>query len=312
MEQKKPKILTIGSANMDMTLRLTRVPSPGETLIDNGSVSYSPGGKTANAAAAFAKLGADCVFCTRLGADTHGQRLYNTYRSLGIDTQFITVDKTVPTGFAAVLVEADGQNRIIVYPGANAGFTREDVDAALTCAPDAIFLQFEIPFEIVEYILHQAYLMRIPVFIDGGPASADYRLEALPSIELFSPNEEETFVYTGIRPTGADSCLRAAIELQRRVRARYYVLKLGDRGAYIYDGRLCHMIASYTVAAVDTTAAGDAFTAALTLEYLRNGGNMPDACRFANAVGALTVMREGSTTAIPTAAEVADFMRRHA
>ena len=129
-------------------------------------------------------------------------------------------------------------------------------------------------------------------------------------LEIFSPNESETEIYTGIKPTGAESCMRAALALSRIVKAKYYVLKLGERGAFIFDGRICHMVPSYRVKALDTTAAGDAFTAAMTVAYAEGGcADILSAVRFANAVGALTVTRLGASRSIPTREETEAFIR---
>ena len=97
------KILLVGSANMDLSMNMLRVPAAGETLIDDGGVAYLPGGKGANAAAAFSRLGGHCVFCTKLGADLHGQKLYSYYKDVGIDTSFVKVDHENPTGLAVVM-----------------------------------------------------------------------------------------------------------------------------------------------------------------------------------------------------------------
>ena len=109
------RVLIIGSSNMDLSLNVYRAPREGETVVDDGGVAYTPGGKGANAAIAFSRLGASAVFSTRLGADSHGQQLYNFYKESGLDTSYIKVDREAPTGFAVVIKEAVGSNRIIVY-----------------------------------------------------------------------------------------------------------------------------------------------------------------------------------------------------
>ena len=136
-------------------------------------------------------------------------------------------------------------------------------------------------------------------------------MEDLPPLEVFSPNETETEVYTGIQPTNAESCLRAAMELAKRVRAKYYVLKLGSRGAYVYNGRQCYLMPAISEKAVDTTAAGDAFTAAMTLRYLENGGDILDAVRFGNVVGGISVTRPGASESIPTKEEAERYLATH-
>ena len=303
------KILVIGSSNMDLSMNLFKLPEAGQTVIDDGGVAYTPGGKGANSAIAFARLGADCVFCSKLGADLHGQRLYNYYKESGINTSYVKVDHDYPTGFAVVIKEATGENRIVVYPGANGNLTNDNILDAFSCQPDAVYLGFEIPFSSVLAAAKIAAARGIPIFIDAAPASRDYALDTLPAIEVFSPNETETLEYTGIKPAGSESSLRAAYALYSKVKCKYIVIKLGARGAFVYDGKHFDMIPPYKAdKVVDTTAAGDTFTAALTLEYLRNGGNIVGAVNYGAAAAAITVSRSGAASSIPSADEVAQFM----
>lgn len=304
---KQKRILVVSSANMDFIMNIRTLPSAGQTLIDDGSYRFVAGGKGANAAVAIQRLGGDCVFCTRLGNDANGAILQNLYEKEGIDTRFIAHDKKNNTGLAAIMVEENGINRIIVYPGANMALTKNDIDGGFTCYPDALFLQMEIAPEAVIYAAKCAAAQNIPIFMDAAPADRYFPFAELPPLEVFSPNETETETYTGISPNSPDNCLRAAIALSKMVNSQYYVIKLGNRGVYIYDGLYYHCIPAYDVKAIDTTAAGDAFTAAFTLEYLRSG-DAERAGKFGNAVGALTVTRAGAYTSLPTAAEVSEFL----
>lgn len=299
------KILVVGSANMDLSMNMYKVPEVGETLIDDGGVAYIPGGKGANAAVALTKLGADCYFCAKVGADLHGQKLYQYYKELGINTSYLKVDRETPTGLAVVMKESDGNNRIVVYPGANGNLTVDNINEAFECAPDALYIGFEIPFQIALAAARIASSRGIPIFVDAAPAGKDYPLESLPMVEVFSPNETETETFTGILPQGTDSALRAALALYKRVKAKYIVIKQGDRGAFVYDGKHFFVIPSIRIGkAVDTTAAGDAFTAALAVEYLNNGANIRNAVKFGVAAGAITVTRKGAASSIPTGDEV--------
>ena len=276
----------------------------------SGGYSYVPGGKGANSAVTFARLGDDCIFCTRLGQDTNGARLRAIYEREGIDTRFIAQDKTTPTGLASILVEEDGTNRIIVYPGANQKLSPADVEEAFTSYPDAVFLQFEIPDRAILAAAAFAREKKIPLFIDAGPARSDFPLEQLNPIEIFSPNETEARVFSGIDPSNAENCLRASIKLSASIKAKYTVIKLGGRGAYIYDGKYYHIIPAVSVPVVDTTAAGDAFTAALVHFYLE-GKDMERATYLANCAAAIVVSREGAYSSIPTLKEVLAFAEAH-
>ena len=224
-----------------------------------------------------------------------------------MDVSYIKRDPTVASGLAAILVEKTGQNRIIVFPGANSKIELDTVSEAIKSKPDALYMQFEINYDAIIHAANEASKAGIPIFIDAGPANKDFPLDKLPEVTVFSPNESETEAFTGIAPTSEEKCKEAALKLLDLVKAKYIVIKLGGRGAYIFDGVNGVIKAPYDMPVVDTTAAGDAFTAALTLEYLRSG-DMMGACDFANAAGSITVSRHGASSSIPNEAEVTEFL----
>ena len=260
----KPRILCVGSANMDLVMKMERVPERGETLITARDYEFIPGGKGANAAVACARLGADTLLCTKLGDDANGKVLREMYVKENISPRFIGVDKHNNTGLAGIFLESSGANRIVVYPGANNALTTDDLEEAFISYPDALLMQFEIPESTIVKACRMAAERGVKVFIDAGPARADFPLRELGQLEIFSPNETETLAYTGISPDTMSSTMSASVKLSVMVNAKYIVLKLGSRGAYVYDGVNADIVPSYDVTAIDTTAAGDAFTAALT------------------------------------------------
>lgn len=307
---KTPRILTIGSANIDLMARMSKIPSVGQTIKESAGYEYIPGGKGANAALAVHRMGAESIFCAKRGNDTHGARLAEIYTASGINARFVSATNKERTGLALVMVEANGSNRIVAYPGANTLLRAEDAEEAMTCYPDALLIQFEIPYDTVIASISYAREMGIPVIIDAAPASKEYDLEALGPVEIFSPNETEIYTYTGIKATSTDNCLKACLALSNKVKAKYYVLKLGERGVFLYDGTYFKFIASHTVEAVDSTAAGDVFTAALAVEYMRSG-DIKRACEYANIAGALTVTKEGAFTSVPTHEDIRNFVLKN-
>lgn len=304
----KKRILVVGSANMDFVMNVSRLPSPGETLVENGGYRLIPGGKGANSAITVERLGGDCVFCAKLGRDPHGEALRRLYEAEGINLSALKFTADAPTGLAAITVEKNGQNRISVFPGANDFLNADDAEEALLCYPDALYMNFEIPTDAILTAAYYAAKKDIPIILDAGPAKPDFPFDRLPPLEIFSPNESETEALTGIVPNSADNALRAAVTLQKTVKSHYYVIKLGEKGALVYDGKYYNIASAYEVKAVDTTAAGDSFTAALTLEYLRSE-NIMRALRYANAVGAYVVSHHGSSTSIPKEKQLSDFMK---
>lgn len=307
----KSRILVVGSSNIDFVCQVDRVPVQGETMLCDKNYAFVPGGKGANTAVAAARLGADVVFCTRVGDDSYGSQLLEKYKSEGIDTRFVNMDRSARTGLAVIMVEGSGENRIVVYPGANMNLDKDDIESAFTTYPDALVMQLEIDREAVIAASNLARKKGAKVFLDAGPATVDFPLEELGQLEVISPNETETRILTGIIPNSSDNCLRACVALMNRVPCKYVVLKLGDRGCFVYDGLHCHHIAPLDVGTpVDTTAAGDAFTAALATRYMHNGNDIIDACEFANAVGGYVVTKAGAFPSLPTIKELRDFLEK--
>ena len=305
----KKRILIIGSSNLDFVMNMYKLPEAGETIVDNGGVAYIPGGKGAGAAIAFSRLGAESVFCAKLGADIHGQKLYNYYKEIGLNTTYIKVDHDNPTGLAVVMKEGEGRTRTVVFPGANAQLTTEIIMEAFECNPDALYLGFEIPYPMVVTAARVAASKGIPIFIDATSASKELDLEQLPPVEIFSPNEQEAQELTGILPTSMETSLRAALAIARKSKARNVVIKQGARGAFLYDGKRYNTFPAVRAdKTVDTTSAGDAFTAAMVLEYLRNGGDIKEAIKYGNVAAAITITRAGAGSSIPTEAENEAFL----
>ena len=305
-----PRILVAGSANIDFITNVKTLPIGGETVITDENYALVPGGKGGNTAGAAARAGGNVIFCTKVGNDPYGATLMDAYKREKIAVRLGENLPNVSTGLASIIVEtATGQNRIVVYPGANNYLTSEDVEEGLLSYPDAMLLQMEIKPQTVINSTLLANRKNVPVILDAGPADRAFPLNKLGRLEIFSPNETEAYIYTGIHPTNLDNMLKICMELFKVVKTKYIVLKLGDRGCYIYDGLRCKVVPAFDIRAVDTTAAGDTFTAALAVEYFRNGGNIIKACKYANAAGALSATRPGAYTSIPTDSEIRTFIK---
>ncbi len=307
-----PKILTVGAAYMDMIAGMPRFPAVGETVLcEEGGTSLLPDGRAGNCAVALSRLGARAVLCCRVGEDINGQRLHSAYRQAGVDTSAIVADTHTPTGLSLIMTDGVNPPRTVTYPGANANLTPANLTAAFESAPDALLLHLDAPEDTVLSAAAKASDRHIPIFMDPAPLPHSFPFGSLPELEVFAPNEAEVQRLTGILPSGSDSCLRAAIELTKLVKAKLYIIKLGDRGAFIFDGRRCEVVGTYVVHTVDTAGVGDAYISALTLEYMRTGGDFRQACRYAAAVCALTVSRPGILGAFPTDEEAQTFMAKN-
>ena len=300
-----PAILTLGSINIDLILSMERLPVAGENLFGKDYL-YVPGGKGANQAVAASLLGANVVFVGKVGDDINGKSLIRELHKKGITTEYIYLDKTVPTGLAAIVLESMSQNRIIVYPGANMSITENEVIRAFERSYDALLLQLEIPEQTVISACSLAKAKNIPVIVDAGPAQ-DFPLEKIKGIEILSPNETETYAMCGIKPNNYQNAVEAAKILKKRSGAKFVVIKLGDKGALLFLDSHCELIPSIPVEVIDPTAAGDAFIAALTIEYLRSG-NIVKAVQYGNIVGAISVTKLGAQPSLPTIFEVEEFI----
>ena len=299
----KPRILVIGSINMDVVLRAEKFPAPGETVVGT-DLSLIPGGKGANQAVALSRLGASASLLGCVGKDPWGEELIEKLEENGVDTVNVTSDESLPTGNATIIVDSEGENRIVLIAGANDALRPGLVDAALDAESscDAILLQLEIPLRTVYHAISAGAARGIPVILDAGPPRA-VPLEKLRGVTVLSPNESETEALTGIRPGDLDSAGKAAALLEESTGANEVVLKLGERGALFKDNGRYELVEAHQVEVVDTTAAGDSFTAALALEHSRGAG-IAKAVRRALAAGALAVTRLGAQPSLPTAEEV--------
>ena len=300
----KPSVLVIGSINMDLVLKSEKVPVGGETVLGE-SYAYIPGGKGANQGVAAARLGADVTFVGRVGEDANGKELKGNLLKEGICADFVIEDPESSTGLAAIMLEETGQNRIIVIPGANMRITKEDLQTAFEQTYDAVIIQLEIPDEIVMEACRLGKEKNIPVILDAGPAKS-FPLEKLEGLEILSPNESEAFALTGVEVHSIESAEKAANVLKERSNAKIIVMKMGSLGAYLYKDGEGEFFPAHKVKAVDTTAAGDAFTAALTVKYI-SSGDINEAIQFANVVGAITVTRIGAQPSLPTVEGVRKF-----
>jgi ribokinase len=305
----KPRILVVGSVNMDLVARVDHMPGPGDN-VRGWDLKTIPGGKGANQAVAAARLGAESVFLGRIGDDPFGERLRHGLADAGVRTDALKVVLDCPSGIALILVDAAGQNSIVVTAGANGRLGPEDLDLArdLVAAADAVVLQLEIPPETVARAIHLARTLGVRTVVDAGPPRMPVDTSVF-ECDLLTPNEAEAAALLGIEP-GAESPKAMAEELLARG-PRAVVLKAGAHGAVVADnGRLEH-VPAFKIDPVDTTAAGDAFTAALAVEFVR-GTDLVAAARTANAAGALACLKLGAQPSMPTAEEVAAFLARHA
>ncbi|MFJ3692654.1 ribokinase [Streptomyces sp. NPDC090052] len=293
-------LLVVGSANADLVIGVERRPAPGETVLGSDLVIH-PGGKGANQAVAAARLGARSALLARVGDDANGRLLLESQRAAGVDTVGVLVGGA-PTGVALITVDPSGDNSIVVSPGANARLTPADIRAAgsLFEAARVVSTQLEIPLETVTELVR--VLPDGTRFVLNPSPPQPLPDEILAACDPLVVNEHEARTVLGdAAGDSPEDWARALLALG----PRSVVITLGAAGALVADGRTgtsAH-VPSLKVDAVDTTGAGDAFTAALAWR-LGQGEDLAQAAAFAARVGATAVTKPGAQESYPTADEV--------
>jgi ribokinase len=294
-----PEITIVGSANLDLVVDVDHVPLVGETVL-GGDLRRIPGGKGANQAVAAARLGRRVAMVGRLGADEGGAILRAALDADGVDTVALLTTEGTPNGVALISVDADGDNAIVVSPGANGRVDAADVTRAGTLVSEAtvLLLQLEVPLEAVTAA---ALVAGGTVVLNPAPAPSEPLPQALlDQVDILVPNQTELATLTG-HDGPVDATVAA--ELARRLPSPIVVVTLGASGALVVtDDAIAHVPAP-AVHPVDTTAAGDSFCAAMA-DGLVRGLDIVDAVRWAVRVGAATTLRAGAQPSLPTPAEV--------
>jgi ribokinase len=302
------RVVVAGSNNFDMVVNTERFPRQGENLLAS-NLKFFPGGKGANQAVAVARLGAKVTLIGAVGQDFIGDFLLRNLEANGIDTRWIKREPSRTTGCAFIAIYPSGNNSIVVDPGAN--FTLQPADIGKTkesiAAADAILTVLEIPMETVEATLRAGREAGKLTVLDAGPPRR-CSAELLGLADIVSPNETELEALSGQPVQGRESARKAAEKLLD-LGARTVVVKMGSDGSMLVNPEGAKHFPAHKIEAVDPTAAGDAFSAALTVK-LASGAAIDDAIRYANAAGALAVTKLGALPSLPTRDEVEAFAER--
>lgn len=286
---------------MDLVIRCRSLPHPGETIIAESSGEFF-GGKGANQAVAAARAGGQVQMVGRVGDDSFASRLRANLDEQHIDSRWVHSTRDCPSGVAVVAVDVQGQNSIMVSPGANARVTPADVEQARSAieSSDVLLLQLEIPVDAVLAAMRIARGAGARIILDPAPAPAAWPEELL-QVDLLCPNELEALTLAA--KAGRDASLAEAAMRLHELGARHVAITLGESGALLSGDAGQEVIASYPITTVDTTAAGDAFAGALAVHWAEQG-DLAAAVRFANAAGALAASREGAQSGMGTRREI--------
>jgi ribokinase len=298
-----PKIVVIGSFNMDLTAYMERLPRPGETVNGRKFVT-GPGGKGSNQAVAAVRLGAEVWFIGRVGEDVFAEAAINTWKQEGIHTEFVIRDPDYATGVAPIWVDDRGENSIVVVLGSNLNMKPADVDSAadIIASADVLITQLEINYDIVAYALKVAKEKGVRTILNPAPAGT-LPAEVVALADYLTPNETELEVLSGMPGAEVSVAARSLLTTEEQTA----VVTLGSAGACFVRKSSSAQMPAYKVNVVDTTGAGDAFNGGFAVA-LAEGKSLEAAIQFANATAALSVTRPGTAPAMPTRAEVDAFL----
>ncbi|MFQ5840273.1 MAG: ribokinase [Candidatus Methylomirabilales bacterium] len=292
-----PEVVVVGSANIDLTVQVERLPRPGETVV-GCDLRRSFGGKGANQAVAARRAGASVAFVGKVGSDPDGEAIRTRLAEGGIELSGLRVDEVLPTGIALITVERGGRNQIVVAPGSNGNLTVEDLAGLDMLMDDArvLLVQLEIPLATVAAALSRAHARRVRTILNPAPARG---LDAaiLDQVDILTPNALELETLSGQSLTDRAAIVREARRLLQGQHGAV-IVTMGAEGASLILPAAVSQLRAFPVEAVDTTAAGDAFNGALAAG-LAQGKPLAEAVRFASAAGALTTIRRGAQEAIP-------------
>jgi ribokinase len=306
----KPSIVVVGSVNMDLVIRVLRMPAPGETIAGSGFRTI-PGGKGANQAVAAARMGAQVHLIGSIGGDDFGVRLSKRLADEGIDLTCLSVLEDESTGVAMIILDANGQNSIVLSPGANGRVTPDQIEAGADTIAGAHILvcQLETPLTAVARAVDIAHDNGVPVILNPAPAVPLDR-SLLAKVNYLIPNETEASLLSAVQVVDRETAEAAARRLMDEG-VEQVLITLGDKGVVCaLKDRTMFSVPAISVPVVDTTGAGDTFVGSLAME-LASGKPIREAVRYAQYAAALKVTKLGAQTSIPYREEVGRFMHFH-
>lgn len=304
------RVTVFGSINMDLVARTPKLPVPGETLLGY-SFATVPGGKGANQAVAVARLNVPTAMVGRVGRDGFGQALLANLQAADVNTSDVLVDEATSSGVAMIAVDDQSENHIIVIPGANGQVDQRDVDRLIHHLPGAaaLLLQFEIPLEAVVAAAKAAHQAGVRVILDPAPARSDIPTDLYSYVTIITPNAVEATQLVGFPVHDPVTAAQAATVLHQRG-VETVVIKLGATGVFCATPDESFFVPAFTVKAVDTVAAGDAFNGGMAAA-LAEGLPIRQAITWGAATGALSATKAGAQSSLPDRATVEAFLKQH-
>ncbi|MBI2514325.1 MAG: ribokinase [Opitutae bacterium] len=324
-----PRVVIVGSFMQDLAFFARKFPQPGETVV--GEFRSGPGGKGFNQAVAASRAGAPTLFIGAVGRDTFGQSAKKFASAVGLRAQFIEKHKYA-TGTAGITIDSNGQNQIVVAPGANMALHKQDVPLGALASAHVVVCQGESDYLMVAHVLRHARKAGAVTVLNPAPMRAEFDVAILRHVEVLIPNESE-FVTLVRQHSGCASLLRTAAyrelgefneatlhalkadalhRLCRCLQVPIVILTLGARGCFVSQPDAHLRMNAHPVEVIDSTGAGDAFVGGFAAGLVKFKKNVVEAAHYANAVAALAVMQPGTAEAMPNPREIARFLRERA
>ncbi len=305
MSQNK-KILVLGGAYIELLVNVARMPERNETLTDDGGVAYIPGGIASTAARCMKGFNTDAFVLTKLGADLHGQKLFNLYKDAGIETSAIKVDHDYPTAFTVTVREGDDSERRVIYPGALAHLSTENVIDAFKTEPDALYISLDAPGNAILTAAKIASNKGVPIILDAYPLTSDVPFDAMPPVDLLILGRDEAKQLSGgIDPITQSDVLRCVLNITKKIKTKKVVIRQPQRGTYIYENKHINIV---PINRGDKSGrdgkANEIFSSTLSAVYLNNGENLKDAAKYATAASAYSEPDEDGNSLIPTREDI--------
>lgn len=310
VQEAEMSVIVFGSLNMDLVSRTPRLPLPGETIIGSNFFT-TPGGKGANQAVAIARLGIPTTMIGRVGNDAFGQELRTALQTADVDVSGVIVDDSIHSGVAVITVSDTGENQIIGVLGANAHVNEADVERLLQQLPQAkvLMLQLEVPITVVKAAAKAAHAAGVVVMLDPAPAPTESIADVYPFVDFLVPNEVEAGQLVSFPVNSSDTAAQAAAVLQQQG-VKTVVIKLGAQGVFCASPDETLFVPAFSVNAIDTVAAGDAFAGGFAAALVE-GLPLPQALTWGCAAGALATTKVGAQSAMSDRATFLSFLKKH-
>ncbi|XP_058773565.1 ribokinase [Vicia villosa] len=308
-----PPVVVVGSANADIYVEIDRLPKDGETISAKTGQTLA-GGKGANQACCGAKLSHPTYFVGQIGDDAHGNLVADALREGGVVLDYLSVVPAAPTGHAVVMLQASGQNSIVIVGGANMSFWPENLPVRhleAVSSAGIVLLQREIPDFVNVQVAKAARNAGVPVIFDAGGIDAPIPQELLDFVDIFSPNESELARLTGLPTESFEEITEAALKCHK-LGVKQVLVKLGDKGSalFVEGEEPIQQPAIFAKTVIDTTGAGDTFTAAFAVALVE-GKSKKECLRFAAAAASLCVQVKGAIPSMPGRKSVLELLNHH-